>query len=189
MRKIFLFMMVTLDGYFEGPKHDLSWHNVDAEFNDFAIAQMMEADTILFGKRTYQLMEEFWPSKAGLEGDPEVAHLMNSIPKVVVSKSLKEVKETEHWKHIQLIEDNVKEELQKLKEQEGKSIIILASSNLCVSLLEWGLLDEIRIMENPVAIGKGTTLFKGLKKRVKFKLIQERTFHSGNVLLTYHVSK
>lgn len=182
-------MMVTLDGYFEGPKHDISWHNVDAEFNDFAIPQMMEADTILFGKRTYQLMEEFWPSPAGLEGDPEVAYIMNSTPKVVISSSLKKVTETEHWKNVRLIGDNIKEELQKLKEQDGKDVIVLASSNLCVSLLEWGLLDEIRIMENPVAIGEGTTLFKGLKNRVKFKLMQERTFHSGNVLLTYHVEK
>jgi len=187
MRKMFLFMMVTLDGYFEGPGHDLSWHNVDAEFNDFAIPQMMEADTILFGKRTYQLMEEFWPSPAGLEGDPEVADLMNNTAKIVVSKSLKQVTETVHWKNARLISSNVAKELQKLKEQPGKDIIVLASSNLCVSLLEWGLLDEIRIMENPVAIGAGTTLFHGLKKRIKFKLVQERTFQSGNALLTYHV--
>ncbi|HSX09524.1 MAG TPA: dihydrofolate reductase family protein [Candidatus Saccharimonadales bacterium] len=187
MRKIFLFMMVTLDGYFEGPGHDLSWHNVDAEFNDFAIPQMLEADTILFGKRTYQLMEEFWPSPAGLEGDPEVADIMNNTPKVVVSTSLKNIKETEHWKNVRLIEHNVKEELQKLKEQDGKDIILLGSSTLSVSLLSWGLLDEIRIMTNPVAIGEGTTLFHGLKKKIKFHLMQERTFQSGNVLLTYHV--
>jgi dihydrofolate reductase len=73
MRKIFLFMMVTLDGFFEGPDHDLSWHVVDAEFNDFAQAQMREADTILFGRRTYQLMESFWPSPEGLIADPVVA--------------------------------------------------------------------------------------------------------------------
>lgn len=181
--------MVTLDGYFEGPGHDLSWHNVDAEFNDFAVPQMMEADTILFGKRTYQLMEKFWPSKAGLEGDPAVADLMNNTPKLVVSTSLKKIIRTEHWKNARLISDNVKQEIQTLKEQPGKDIIVLASNTLCVSLLEWGLLDEIRIMENPIAIGEGTTLFKGLKKRVKFNLIQERTFESGNVLLTYHVVK
>ena len=165
----------------------MSWHNVDAEFNDFAIPQMMEADTILFGKRTYQLMEAFWPSPAGLEGDPEVADLMNNTPKVVVSSSLKKVTETEHWNNVRLISTNGAKELQKLKEQPGKDIIVLASSNLCVSLIEWGLLDEIRIMENPVAIGDGTTLFHGLKKRVKFRLVQERTFQSGNALLTYHV--
>jgi dihydrofolate reductase len=150
---------------------------------------MMEADTILFGKRTYQLMEEFWPSEAGRAGDPEVSDLMNNTSKVVVSTSLKKVTETEYWKNVRLIGSNVKEGLQELKEQPGKDIIVLASSNLCVSLLEWGLLDEIRIMENPVAIGEGTTLFHGLKKKAKFKLMQERTFQSGNALLTYHVKK
>src|ERR1700742_4338844 len=124
MRKIFLFMMVSLDGYIEGPDHDLSWHQVDAEFNDFAQAQMKEADTILFGRRTYQLMESFWPSKAGLEGDPAVAHLMNETPKIVVSASLKNITETKIWKHVRLINDNVKEEITKLKNEKGGDIIL-----------------------------------------------------------------
>src|SRR5581483_4624060 len=148
MRKIFLFMMVSLDGYFEGPEHDLSWHVVDAEFNNFAIKQLQETDTILFGRRTYQLMESFWPSKEGLKEDPEVARLMNETPKVVVSKSLDKVIETEQWKNIFLIKENAQEEIRKLKNEKGGDIIVLASSNLCISLLEWGLLDEVRIMIN-----------------------------------------
>jgi len=185
MRKIFLFMMVSLDGYFEGQDHDLSWHHVDEEFNDFAQVQMKEADTILFGRRTYELMESFWPSKAGLEDDPEVAQLMNNTPKVVVSKSLKNVKETNIWKHVRLIRENAEDQIRNLKKEKGGDIILLASSNLCVSLLEWGLLDEIRIMINPVVIGKGTPLFHGIKNKVNFKLIKSRNFASGNVLLTY----
>jgi len=185
MRKIFLFMMTSLDGYFERPEHDLSWHHVDEEFNDFAQAQMKEADTILFGRRTYQLMESFWPSKEGLEGDPEVAHLMNETPKIVVSRSLKEVKETKLWKHIRLINENVKDEITRLKKEKGGDIILLASSNLCVSLLEWGMLDEIRVMINPVIIGKGTPLFEGLNDKISFKLTKSRNFANGNVLLTY----
>ena len=185
MRKIFLFMMVSLDGYFEGPGHDLSWHHVDAEFNDFAQVQMKEADTILFGRRTYQLMESFWPSKDGLEDDPEVAHLMNETPKVVVSKNLENVTETKIWKHVRLINDNVEEQVRNLKKEKGGDIILLASSNLCISLLEWGLLDELRIMINPIVIGKGTPLFQGLKDKVSFKLTTTRNFASGNVLLTY----
>src|SRR5579863_9002836 len=101
MRKIFLFMMVTLDGYFEGPDHDLSWHVVDTEFNDFAQKQLQEADTILFGRRTYQLMESYWPSPSSIEDDPEVAALMNQKPKIVVSNSLQTVEETENWKNVQ----------------------------------------------------------------------------------------
>lgn len=179
-------MMVSLDGYFEGPDHDLSWHHVDAEFNDFAQAQMKEADTILFGRRTYQLMESYWPTKSGREDDPEVAQLMNETPKVVVSSSLQSVTETKIWKQVRLINDNVREELTKLKNEKGGDIILLASSNLCVSLLEWGLLDEVRIMINPIVIGKGTPLFHGIKEKVSFSLTKKRTFGNGNVLLTYH---
>ncbi len=189
MRKIFLFMMVSLDGYFEGPDHDLSWHHVDEEFNDFAVVQMREADAILFGRRTYQLMESFWPSKAGLEDDPEVAKLMNETPKVVVSHGLKNVTETKNWKHVRLINDNVEDQIRNLKKEKGGNIILLASSNLCLSLLEWGLLDEVRIMINPVVIGKGTPFFDGLKEKVSFKLIKTQTFASGNILLSYQPEK
>jgi dihydrofolate reductase len=181
-------MMVSLDGYFEGPDHDLSWHQVDEEFNDFAQAQMKEADTILFGRRTYQLMEGFWPSKAGLEDDPEVAQLMNETPKVVVSSSLKSVTETKIWKHVRLINENVRDKIIELKKETGGDIILLASSNLCVSLIEWGLLDEVRIMINPIVIGKGTSLFQGIKQKLSFELIKERKFGNGNILLTYYIT-
>ncbi len=177
--------MVSLDGYFEAPNHDLSWHVVDEEFNDFASEQMRESDTILFGRRTYQLMESFWPSKEGLEDDPVVANLMNETPKIVVSKSLKNVVETEEWKNVRLINESVEEEIRKLKKEKGGDIMLLGSSNLCVSLLEWGLLDEMRLMINPVVIGKGTPLFHGLKNKVDLQLTKSRNFASGNVLLTY----
>jgi dihydrofolate reductase len=178
-------MMTSVDGYFEGSDHDLSWHNVDEEFNIFAKAQMKEADTILFGRRTYQLMESYWPSKAGLEDDPEIAKLMNETQKIVVSSSLKSVIETKIWKHLRLINDDVRNEILKLKQEKGGNIIVLASSNFSVCLLEWGLLDEIRIMIAPIIIEKGTPLFEGLKKKINFKLTKSRNFDSGNVLLTY----
>ena len=72
MRKIFLFNMITLDGFFEGPNQDISWHNVDDEFNEFAIKQLRTVDTILFGRVTYQLMASYWPTPAALEDDPVV---------------------------------------------------------------------------------------------------------------------
>ena len=182
-------MMVSLDGYFEGPDHDLSWHHVDEEFNEFAKAQMKETDTILFGRRTYQLMESYWPTKDGREDDPEVAQLMNETPKVVVSNSLEKVTETENWKQVRLIHEHVEEQIKKLKNEKGGDIIVMASSNLCVSLLDWGLLDEVRIMINPIVIGKGTPLFEGLKAKLNFKLTQSRNFSSGNVLLYYQPLK
>lgn len=188
MRKMFLFMMISLDGYMEGLDHDLSWHHVDEEFNAFAAKQMQEADTILMGKNTYQLMESFWPSKAGLEDDPEVAGLMNTTPKIVVSHSLEKVNETGHWKNIRLIKDNLSEEVEALKNTEGKDIIVLGSNNLCVTLLQENLLDEIRIMVNPVVIGDGTPLFQGIKEKVTLTLTNLRQFSNGNILLSYQPS-
>ncbi len=180
-------MMVSLDGYFEGLNHDLSWHCVDREFNIFAAEQLREIDLILFGRKTYQLMESFWPSKAGLEDDPIVANLMNNTPKVVVSSSLNYVHETEHWKNIMLIKDNIVEKLRKLKEQPGKDIALLASNKLLVYLVEQGLVDELRVMINPVAIGKGTQFFTGIQSKQKFSLDKTRIFGNGNVLLYYSV--
>lgn len=182
-------MMTSLDGYMEGEDHDLSWHNVDAEFNAFAVQQLQEVDTILFGRKTYQLMESYWPSTGALEDDPIVAKLMNTTAKVVFSKTLEKVTETENWKHVTLIKENVSKTIHKLKEESGKSIVVLGSNNLCVTLLKEQLLDEIRIMVNPVVVGKGTPLFEGIQNKEDFTLMDTRVFKNGNALLTYQVAQ
>ena len=176
-------MMESLDGYIEGENHDLSWHNVDEEFNTFAALQMREADTIVMGRKTYQLMENFWPSKEGLEGDPVVAKIMNNTLKIVFSKTLEKVIEREQWKNVTLVKNNIVEEIKKLKQKNGKDIIVLGSNNFCVTLLENKLLDEIRVMINPVVIGKGTPLFYGLKEKIKLSVEKTREFKNGNILL------
>jgi dihydrofolate reductase len=167
--------------------HDLSWHNVDEEFNEFAIKQTGDSDTLVFGRKTYELMESYWPTEGALKDDPEVAHIMNTKPKVVFSKTLDAVTETEHWKNVTLVKENMKDTITRLKEQEGKDIAVLGSNNLCVSLLEEGLLDELRIMVAPVVLGKGTRLFEGLSHKIALELTKSREFKNGNVLLYYHV--
>jgi dihydrofolate reductase len=87
-RQVALFMVVTLDGFFEGPNHELDWHHVDADFEDFAAKQLNAADVLLFGRKTYQLMADFWPSDTGKKNSPEIAALMNGMPKIVFSKTL-----------------------------------------------------------------------------------------------------
>lgn len=182
MRKVFLFMMISLDGYFEGPDHDLSWHNADGdEFQKFAVDQLDTIDTILFGRRTYDMMAEFWPSKQGLETDPETARRMNELPKIVFSHTLKDAT----WENSRLGSSDVRDEVMKLKQAPGKDIAVFGSSNLCLSLLEDNLLDELRIMVNPIVIGEGTPLFAGINHRTQFKLTSTREFTSGNVLLNY----
>ena len=182
-------MMVSLDGYMEGENHDLSWHTVDAEFNSFAIPQTQSVGAILFGRRTYELMRDFWPTEQARTTDPVVAELMNTKPKIVFSKTLDTVKETEHWKNVRLVKTDIVEEINKLKNESEKDLAVYGSNNFCVTLLEHNLLDEIRIMINPVVIGKGTPLFKGIKKHCNFSLRNTRQFKNGNVLLIYDVVK
>lgn len=181
MRKVFLFMMVTLDGYFEGPGQDISWHNVDEEFNEFAIQQLDEIGVLLFGRVTYEMMASFWPTQFAIENDPIVAHKMNSIPKLVFSTTL----ERADWENSRLVKEHVAEEVARLKQQEGGDLAIFGSAALATSLLEAGLLDELRLMVNPVVLGNGNPLFKGISERLNLKLLKTREFRSGNVLLYY----
>ena len=90
MRKLISFMVVTLDGYYEGPDGEFDWPNVDDEFNEFAISQLNDVDTLLFGRITYGTMASYWPTPEAVAGDPLVAGRMNSIPKVVFSRTLGE---------------------------------------------------------------------------------------------------
>ncbi len=181
MRRVLFFMLVSVDGYFEGEGQDISWHNVDEEFNEFAIAQLREVDTLLFGRVTYEMMASYWPTQQARESDPVVAGLMNDTPKIVFSRSLSEP----DWENTRLVKDNFAAEVTALKHQPGKDMIIFGSSDLAVSFLEHGLLDECRIMINPVVLGRGKSLFQGINDKLGLKLLRSRTFHSGNVLLYY----
>jgi dihydrofolate reductase len=181
MRKVFLFMMTTLDGYFEGPDHDISWHNADnREFAKFAEDQLDETDTLIFGRKTYELMAGYWPSEEAIRTDPGTATRMNSLNKIVFSHNPINT----GWQNVEA-STNVVEKMQELKSAPGKDIAVLASSNLGLTLIEEGLLDEIRIMINPIIIGKGTPLFEGTDKILRFTLRASKTFKSGNVLLAY----
>jgi dihydrofolate reductase len=185
MRKLFLFNLVTLDGFFEGPDHDIRWHNVDEEFNDFAMEQLNTIDLILFGRVTYQGMASYWPTPFAIENDPIIANQMNSVPKIVFSRTLDKAE----WNNTRLIRDNVAEEIIKLKHLPGKDLALFGSANLAASLTPMGLIDEFRIMVNPVILGKGTPLFKAMDAKVNLKLIKARTFGNGNVLLYYQPDK
>jgi len=187
MQKIFLFMMVSVDGYFEGENHNIDWHNVDGEFNEYAIAQTDKVGTFLFGRRTYELMASYWQTESARKGDPIVAQQMNETPKIVFSKSMERLTDIPYWKNVTLVHEIDVEQIKKLKEMSNKDIGIYGSNNLCVNLIQLGLVDELRIMVNPVALGKGSQLLTGLNKQIKLELTDTKIFKSGNVLLFYKV--
>lgn len=181
MRKVIVFMMTTLDGYVAGPNGEIDWHVVDDEFNEFAAHQLDSVDMLLFGRVTYEGMASYWPTPAAATDDPTIAEKMNTLPKIVFSRTL----EKADWQNTRLIKDNIAEEIARLKQQPGKDLIILGSSNLAASFINLGLIDEFRIMVNPVVIGGGKPLFGGVEDTLKLKLLSTRTFRSGNVLHYY----
>ena len=184
MRKVIFFNLTSLDGYFEGPDRDINWHNVDDEFNEFAIQHTGEFGTFLFGRLTYELMASYWPTDAAKRDDREIAEILNSSPKIVFSKTL----ERADWENTRLVKDNFVEEVVQLKQQKGKDIAIFGSSDLAVTLLEHNLIDEFRIMVNPIVLGEGKPILQGVKTRLSLKLFKTRTFKSGNVLLYYNLT-
>lgn len=187
MRKLFLFDLISLDGFFASKDGGLEWHNVDDEFNQFAIAQLREIGTLVFGRKTYELMYDYWPSALidpkTSHDDLLVAHAMNDIPKIVFSRTLEQVA----WANTTLLRDDAEHEIKKLKKQDGKDIAIFGSANLASSIFKE--IDEFRILVNPIVLGEGRPLFPALKKPLKLNLVNARQFKNGNVLLTYQHAK
>ena len=181
MRKLFVFNLVTLDGYFEGPNREIDWHNVDAEFNEYAIDMLNSVDALIFGRVTYDLMASYWPTPDAIKNDPIVAEKMNTLPKIVFSRTLEKVE----WNNTRLVKANIEEEIKKMKKQSGKDMALLGSGSILSQFARQGLMDEYRIMVNPVVLGDGKPLFKDIKDRLNLKLTNTRTFGNGNVLLYY----
>jgi dihydrofolate reductase len=185
MRKVTVFNFVTLNGYFEGPKKDISWHRHGAEENAYSIEALKSGNTLLFGRVTYELMASYWQTPMAIKNDPVVAEGMNNAEKIVFSRKLKKVE----WNNTRLVKNDVKKEIRKMKQQPGKDMALLGSGNIATQLAEQGLIDEYQIMVDPVVIGNGTPLFKNIKHKLDLKLTSTRIFQSGVVLLCYQPMK
>ncbi len=181
MQRLGVFNLVTLDGYFAGQDGDISWHNVDAEFQEYAEKNANSGNTLLFGRLTYELMANYWTSPDALKNDPVVAQGMNNSSKIVFSRTLTKV----DWVNTRLVKDDLLGEVRKLKQQSGKGLTILGSGSIVAQLTQAGLIDEYQILLNPVVLGKGKTLFENIQNKLTLKLTTTRTFSNGNVLLCY----
>ncbi len=180
MRKLFVFMNISLDGCVEAPGHDISWaHGADSE--PFAREQGPQVETILFGRRTYEMMSSFWPSPEAAEMAPETARFMGEKQKLVASHSDFEP----GWRNVSVLTGDVVGQVRKLKEGPGGAIAIFGSNTLCTSLVDAGLIDEFQMMLNPVVLGAGTPLFSGLAAHAQLALAEARALPSGAVFLTY----
>jgi dihydrofolate reductase len=179
MRKVVAAEFLSLDGVMESPDQ---WHF--PYFNDEmgqAVGEGFEAsDAMLMGRVLYEEWAAFWPHQ-----DPEenpVAATMNGVTKYVVSTTLEEPLE---WNNATLIGDDVAEEISQLKQQPGKDIVISGSGALVRSLLEYGLIDELKLMVHPIVVGSGKKLFEDGEKQTALELVESKTFSTGVVYLTY----
>ncbi|OGR87935.1 MAG: dihydrofolate reductase [Elusimicrobia bacterium RIFCSPLOWO2_01_FULL_60_11] len=181
MSKLSSFTFISLDGYYKGPNGDIGWHKHGVEENEYAAEGLESGGTLLFGRVTYELMESYWPTPLALQNDPAVAEGMNQAKKIVFSGTLKKAK----WSNTKLVKENIFEEIKKMKEMPGKGMTLLGSGSILTQFAEKGLIDEYQFMVNPVVLGSGTPIFKGIKRKLDLKLTDTRTFRSGVVLLTY----
>ena len=179
MRKVTMWNLMTLDGFFEGPKSwDIDWREYvwGPELEQLAIEQSKSIGMLLFGRVTYEGMAAYWTTATG-----EIADFMNNIPKVVFSKTL----ERADWSNTRLVKANAEDEVARLKLQPGKDLFIFGSANLSSTLMRHGLIDEYRVALNPLILGGGNPLFKPSPDRMKLKLLEARALKSGVVILRY----
>jgi dihydrofolate reductase len=177
MRRVIVSNVVSLDGFFEGPNKEMDWIILDEEFFSYAKDMLRSAGTLLFGRTTYLHMAGYWPFAT----KDEIADHMNNLAKVVFSGTL----EKAEWNNSRLVKTDAAEEVLRLKQQPGKDMVILGSATLASFLLQRGLIDEYRVILNPVLIGAGNPLFKGIKQTLRLKLQQTKLFASGVVVLYY----
>ena len=181
MGKLSVFNFISLNGFYKGLNEDISWHRHGAEESDFASDGAKSQGILLFGRVTYEMMVSFWPTPDAIKNIPEVAEGMNKAKKIVFSTTL----EKPEWNNTQLIKGNLIEEIKKLKLIQDENMTILGSGSIVRQCADQGLIDDYQIMIDPVAIGEGTPLFKGISNKLDLKLISTKTFKSGVVLLNY----
>jgi dihydrofolate reductase len=182
MRKLLVFNQVSLDGYFTDASGDMSWaHKQDEEWNAWVAANASGGGELVFGRITYDMMKSFWPTLAAAEAFPVVAERMNNLPKIVFSHTMHEAT----WNNTRLIKGDIETEMRKLKEESGDGLVIMGSGTIVSQLTQAGLIDEYQIVVNPIILGKGRTMFDGVRDRLTLKRTDSRTFKNGNVVLNY----
>ncbi len=186
MRNLILSMMVSLDGFIEGPNRELDWPIVDKEIDSYADDLLSTVDAILLGRRTYQLFVGFWPTATTEE--EIIADKMNEIPKFVFSRTLYKAPWGK-WNSARLVRENIAEEVSNMKKQPGKNMVIFGGANLAQTFMQHDLIDEYRLLVQPIVLGSGTPLFKRGSDRIHLKLLKTQKFNSGVVGLYYQPAR
>jgi dihydrofolate reductase len=202
-RRIVTFSWATADGYFAGTDGNLDWVVPDEEQARAAAASISGFDTVMFGRRTYELFEGFWRDavvdESGAIPDPHtpgrrspehgaIAVALNRMTKLVFSRSLKDPT----WKNSRVLRDLVPREIEAMKTQSGRDLIVFGSGSIVSQLTRHGLVDEYQFAVCPVLLGSGQSLVRDLPTRLRLALLEAKRLPSGDVMLRYarspHVS-
>lgn len=181
MKKLTLAMLITLDGFIEGEKGDLSWFLPPEEFFDlYGVDFMGRFDTMVLGGKSFQMFAGYWPKS----NDP-TAPLINSLKKVGIGKTVKEA----DWNNSTVARVDLAQTINDLKRQPGKGIVCFGGAKLASSLLRLDLVDELMLTVCPTVLGKGTPFFDGTSDRKNMRLLETKRFKSGGVLLKYEPAR
>lgn len=185
MRKVSVFNFITLNGYFQGLNGDISWHRHEGEGAKYSDEKSQLGNTLLFGRTTYQQMASFWPSPAAKEMMPVTADGMNKAEKIVFSRTLNKA----DWNNTRLVKEDLVGTVRRLKAEPGSDMTVLGSGSIVTQLAEAGLIDVYGFMIDPIALGEGVPVLKGMKNRLDLKLISSEVFKSGVIMATYEPTK
>jgi dihydrofolate reductase len=178
MAKLIVWNLMSLDGFFEAPEHDISWHEEvwGDELEALSIEQCRAAGALVFGRVTYELMHGYWPHETG-----PVADFMNGLPKHVFSRTLT----ASPWRNTVMHDGaDLAGTLSRLKGETDKDVFLFGSAGLASSLAPHDLIDEYRIGIAPVLLGTGTRLFRH-EARTRLRLLEARPLSSGVVIARY----
>jgi dihydrofolate reductase len=185
MRKLIFFMHASLDGFVAGTEGEMDWIKVDDAIFDYVGTITEMADTAVYGRVTYQMMESYWPTAAekpyATKHDIEHSIWYKNVRKIVLSRTIKESGKADAT----IISDNIEENINRIKQQPGKNILIFGSPSASNSLLNKGLIDEFWIFVNPVLLGQGIPLVKDINERVNLRLLESISFDNGVIALHY----
>ncbi len=177
-RRVILDLAITLDGLIEGKNGEIDWCIMDPEmnFNDF----LNQVDTIFYGRKSYDLWGHYSPEEGGSYTEKEMWDLVHSKQKYVFSRTQNGI-----GNEAIFINDNIREEVMKLKNTPGKDIWLYGGASLITTFINLGLVDEFRLSIHPVVLGEGKPLFIDIKERLNLKVVNTRTFTSGVIQIIY----
>jgi dihydrofolate reductase len=185
LRKIIVTTWISLDGFLAGPNGEMNWVMVDQAMGQYEDDLVSSADTLILGRVTYQSFAGSWPhvpdNPSVSEGEREYARKLNSMRKIVFSKSL----EKAEWNNSQLVREVLPQEIAGMKQESGKDMVIYGSASIVQAFTNLGLIDEYQLLVHPIVLGSGKPLFAGIAKPAHLRLLQTKSFPSGVIGLYY----